>query len=112
MLKRLIDRLTGNETGGVVPRTEESPDLVSSNQFLINLKNDRVKELKAWRDVGQSFVYLGKEMVVCRHSRLEMNGHFCQVIPEVQARYVDNHGVIHTIAISEKEALTLAKSEA
>ena len=74
----------------------------------------RVAALRAWRDVGQEFEYLGRRMVVVKHSRMETwpGLHFptLHLVPELNARYADDHGELHTLVMSEAEALALMHS--
>ena len=74
----------------------------------------RVAALRAWRDIGQEFEYLGRRMVVVKHSRIETwpGFHFptLHLIPELHARYADDCGELHTLVMSEAEVAALMYS--
>ena len=74
------------------------------------LDQSRVEALRSWRDVGQEFEYLGRRMVVVGHSRIEFAHMSMWLVPEVRARYADDKGQVHELALSESEALALARS--
>ena len=72
----------------------------------------RIEVLRRWRDVGQQFDYLGRRMVVLRHHRIEIIDmwgvqELC-LVPELCVRYNDDHGRLHTLVLSEEEALAVA----
>jgi hypothetical protein len=69
---------------------------------------ERADALRAWREVGQEFEYLGRRMVVAAHERIEYHGLNIRFVPELKARYTDNNGMVHTLVFSEAEALALA----
>lgn len=73
------------------------------------LDQSRVNALRAWRDIGQEFEYLGRRMVVSGHSRIEFSGMMLRLTPELRARYADAKGQVHELTLSEAEALALAK---
>lgn len=100
MLKKLIMwRPFANKTKEIFPSEWE-------------LTEARVHALRQWRDVGQEFEYLGRRMVVIKHSRIDMwpGLHFPELhlVPEIHARYADDRGEVHTLVMSELEALALA----
>ena len=78
----------------------------------LELDAARIAVLRAWREVGQEFEYLGRRMVVTRHYKLDLTPglHFpsLRLVPEVHARYADDHGEVHSLVLSEAEALALA----
>ena len=78
------------------------------------LDEARINVLRAWRKVGQEFEYLGRRMVVAKHYSVNFipGLHFgsMRLVPEVHARYADNHGEVHTLVLSESEVLALAHS--
>jgi hypothetical protein len=73
------------------------------------MEQSRIQALRAWRDVGQEFEYLGRRMVVVAHSRVEFSGVMVWLVPEVRARYADNAGKVHELTFCESEALALAR---
>lgn len=80
----------------------------------LDMVEARIAALRAWRDVGEAFEYLGRRMVVIAHSRVEVwpGYHFptIHLVPEVHARYADAHGQVHTLVLSEAEVLALANA--
>jgi hypothetical protein len=65
-------------------------------------------ELKAFRDVGETFNYLGRECVVTGHRYLP--GRFgCW--PHMQFDYCDNNGVIHSMSARANELPALIKQQ-
>jgi len=72
---------------------------------------ERVAALRAWRNVGQEFEYLGRRLVVVEHSRVEIGPGFhfptLRLIPELRARYADDCGELHTLVMSEAEVVAL-----
>lgn len=59
-----------------------------------NWKIQAIKDLRAFRDIGQTFNYLGRTCVVKRHWMLWP--HFGPV-PELWADYVDEQGIVRTL---------------
>jgi hypothetical protein len=94
-------------------KTEEAPEEKSPTRFERDWAS--IQLLRRWRDIGQEFEYLGRRMTVASHSRLEIKmvtgDLFADIraIPELRARYVDDHGVVRTLDLGELEALTLAR---
>lgn len=67
--------------------------------------------LRKWRDVGESFHYLGREMVVTGHGGFDIAGGW--PMPSISwrcflsANYVDGNGVIRSHQFGRKEAMSL-----
>ena len=86
--------------------------LAEQTQNLSEICKQRVAEIRAWRDIGQEFEYLGRKMVVISHSRLAEIGGFMLVhVPELRVRYADDTGKIHEMVMRESEALALARKD-
>ena len=90
---------------------EKKVDPKERGQSQWELDEARIAALKAWRQVGQEFEYLGRRMVVAKHYSLDFTPslHFpsMRLVPEVHCRYADDFGKVHTMVLSEAEALAL-----
>lgn len=75
-------------------------------------KEDRtqayIDELRAFRDVGDTFNYLGRRCVVTGH--YEFNLHL-GIIPVLKFDYADKHGVIHSMSASIRELPALVNQQ-
>lgn len=67
-----------------------------------------ITELKEWRDVGDTFMYLGQELSVVSHCRL-VQGLSIHLIPVLEAEYIDRNGVIRTHEFSLEQAQMLIR---
>ena len=65
----------------------------------------QITELKAFRDIGETFSYLGRTCVVTGHSYCESG----DAIPMLRFDYADNHGVIHEDYATMNELPVLIK---
>ena len=90
----------------------KKPEVKQEGPSELEQAEARVSVLRAWCDVGQEFEYLGRRMMVVKHSRLDMAPGIyfplLRLVPELHARYADDHGQLHTLVLSESEALALA----
>lgn len=59
-----------------------------------------VAKLKTWRDIGDSFNYLGRTMVATSHEKIIVMPSSLYKIPCLTAEYADEHGIIHKIELS------------
>jgi hypothetical protein len=66
-------------------------------------KPDAIKELRAFRDLGETFNYLGREVVVTGHFTHFMAMYHCSLIPQLRGDYADECGIIHNITFEFKE---------
>lgn len=68
----------------------------------------RVKKLKDFRDVGQTFNYLGATMLVVDHSEVRpgWEGYHCPLVAVLKCNYRDNNGVIHIATFEYSELHT------
>lgn len=57
-------------------------------------KDLAVREMQAWRGIGESFTYLGRECVVTGHFRYEFYELGSVCIVQLTAEYADDLGVI------------------
>jgi hypothetical protein len=64
-----------------------------------------IKELKEFRDIGDSFKYLGRTMVVTRHHTFDG----FDVWPKLICDYADNHGVLRQAVFGLHELEGLKK---
>ena len=66
-----------------------------------------ISKMRKWRDVGQSFEYLGKMMVVARLSSFSFGFLYCIESPQLTARYVNAAGEFKELSftMAETEAL-------
>lgn len=71
----------------------------------------RAQALLEWRGVGEEFTFLGRRMVVTQHSHIERSVYSYVLVPALHARYADDVGVIHTLMLTEMEALALRNKE-
>lgn len=63
-------------------------------------KEAGVARLREFREIGQTFNYLGRTCVVTAHESARPGlGH----VPQLNADYADDHGVIHGITFSVDE---------
>ncbi len=74
-----------------------------------------IEQLRAWRDIGDSFEYLGRTMIVTKHYDVDYTiiGR-CPVIQfraAVKADYADDVGVIHGVTFDAMEAIALMRSQ-
>lgn len=75
-----------------------------------------IHRLAYWRDIGDEFEYLGRRMVVVKHHRVDTSSgvrspFVVTRVPELHARYADDHGVFHDLVLSAHEALALIERE-
>ena len=82
--------------------------LMSRKEFLqyAALKEQNRKAVRGFREVGETFVYLGCTCIVRSHERFVG---YLGWMPELQADYVDDRGVIHAISFSAKDIPLLEK---
>lgn len=58
-----------------------------------------IAELKAFRDIGQTFNYLGRTCIVCSHTTIIG----LLILPRLECDYVDDAGVIRRVMFSPQE---------
>ena len=61
---------------------------------------ETVAELKAFRDIGETFNYLGRTCIVTGHAEWWMD---IGIIPKLRFDHCDNPGVIHSSSASPAE---------
>lgn len=75
-------------------------------------KAELVGKLRAWRPIGSTFEYLGRQCVVTAHWRLEGWGEFGpRSVVGIQADYADDLGVVHNITFSAAESIALMQRD-
>lgn len=77
------------------------------SDYIVNVTPDA--RLKAFRDIGETFNYLGRECVVTGHGKLVGIGLAVVYQSELCADYCDNNGVIRQIKFSLSELPILIK---
>ena len=66
-----------------------------------------ISKMRKWRDVGQSFEYLGKMMVVARLSSFSFGILYCIESPQLTARYVNAAGEFKELSFTTAETEAL-----
>ena len=73
----------------------------------------QIEELKAFRDIGEKFNYMGVEIIVTHHYKIHMSIYSRSVIPILTGDYANNLGEIKAISFSHHELPNLiAENEA
>ena len=80
-------------------------DILKGAPPVLDARQEQIKEMKAWRDIGQKFNYLGVKCIVVSHYKIVPSGML--KIPLIEASYVDNLGVIHSITFGYSELKVL-----
>jgi len=78
------------------PAQEQKPSLVDSETSLREQSRRISQEFANWRPLGSSFYYLGNEMVVTAHCKLQLLGFAWITIPCIIADYKDGFGIIRS----------------
>lgn len=94
----------GFKSGGVVKTAKPASDEISPHQALAN-------EMHAWRKVGETFTYLGRECVVTGYARYLPSPFGTDVVNELQADYADDLGVIRSVTFTPHEWRALADKQ-
>lgn len=66
-----------------------------------------IERLKAWRDIGDTFEYLGKTCVVTRHYKVYGHGKR----PCIIACYADNNGILRDAYFSVDEIEAIQRTQ-
>jgi len=74
-------------------------------------KQQLVAEMRAWREVGETFTYLGRVCVVTGYATLLPHRLGINVCVELLADYSDDHGVIRSVAFSPVEWRAIAEQQ-
>lgn len=69
---------------------------------------DELKAFKAFREVGETFNYLGRTCVVTGHADFHP---YVGVIPMLKFDYADDHGIIHSMSANIRELPALVKQQ-
>lgn len=86
-----------------VVKVEENPK--------VSAREQRIKELEAWRGLGETFEYLGRTMCVTRHYGLATCGYSCYRYPAILADYADNNGKIHSVTFTVDEIEAIQRTQ-
>lgn len=92
------------KAGGIVKEANPASDEVSPRQALAS-------EMQAWRKIGETFTYLGRECVVTGYTACLYSPFGIDVVNELQADYADDLGVIRSIAFTPSEWRALAEKQ-
>jgi len=96
-------------------KSKEAKELEIDRQAI---EYDRIDEIKAWRDIGEEFNYMGVKCLITHHYEFETRYHFYGMAPPmpypfkkaaIKAHYVDNQGKIHAVSFSYSEFGNLVK---
>jgi len=68
---------------------------------------DKIRQLREFRDIGERFTYLGRDMVVTAHYRIVSCGFSMHPVFGISADYVNDIGDIKQISFSMSELQTL-----
>ncbi len=74
----------------------------------VSWKEKAVDDLKKFRDIGETFNYLGRTCIVTSHIRHDM---CLGSLPALLCDYVDKHGVIRNISFGLDELTGLIKQQ-
>ena len=94
----------GFNAGGIVKAAKPASGEVSPSQALAN-------EMQAWRKVGETFTYLGRECVVTGYAKYLPTPFGPAVVNQLQADYADDLGVIRSITFTPSEWRALAEKQ-
>lgn len=72
----------------------------------------KIKELIAFRGVGERFVYLGVEFAVVSHDDPFFTGYKWVHYPKLQCRYVNDSGEVKEVSFEFSELNALKKENA
>ena len=86
------------------PFNRKTEKTKSSRQIL-------VEEMQAWRKVGETFTYLGRECVVTGYATWASHAKGIGVRVELQADYADDLGVIRSVVFTPREWRALAEKQ-
>lgn len=94
----------GFKAGGVI----QAPEMTKHNR---SSKQELVDEMRAWRKIGDTFNYLGRECVVTGYARYIPHHLGIDVAVELQADYADDLGVIRSVTFTPREWRALADKQ-
>ncbi len=66
-------------------------------------QQERIDELKAFKNIGEKFNYLGVTIIVTGHSELEVYRHGVDLIPTLKGDYINGKGEIKPISFDYRE---------
>ena len=68
-----------------------------------------IEELRSFRELGETFNYLGRVIVVTGHYTYSVSEYHCSLTPKLCGDYVDERGIIHKISFDFQELGGLKK---
>jgi hypothetical protein len=77
--------------------------------LIIDLTTERINELRAFRDIGDTFNYLGRTIIVTGHSTIMSSQFFFSRFPMLLGDYVDNEGIIRQVKFDYAELSGIKK---
>lgn len=83
---------------------------ISEVSIKSDVMSEEISRLKKWREVGERFFYLERQMCVTAHHTIGFSGFTFFKIPSIQADYVDNNGVIRHIVFNMSECNALMEN--
>ena len=72
-------------------------------------EHEGIARFREFRDIGETFNYLGRECVVTSHKTMFAYGFGGGYTPELKADYCDENGVVRTLVFRITELPTLIK---
>jgi hypothetical protein len=73
-----------------------------------NRTQECIDRLKAFRDIGETFDYLGRTCIVTGHAEFYP---YIGIIPVLKFDYADDHGVIHCMSANIRELPALVNQQ-
>lgn len=72
-----------------------------------------INKLKEFRDVGETFNYLGRTCIVTGHCDIKYQGIYSTIVivPLLKFDYCDNYGVLHSCAFKLNELPAVIKQQ-
>jgi hypothetical protein len=100
--------LLGRFARWLFPKVKETDEAYRLTREAQRQRNARIEELRTKYPIGSTALYLGRELVVTGHSRLQTELYWGFTIwPALHANYADDTGVIHSITLDEAELVAV-----
>ena len=106
----LISRLFGDDDDFDTVESGDS-DILARLKAEDERASKLISELKAWRPVGTTVSYLGRQCFVVSHKYRQIVGYFSYIRPALNVQYADDAGQIHDLMLTEDQAVTIMKSQ-
>ena len=69
---------------------------------------ETIAKLKSFKDIGETFNYLGRTCVVTGHWEYWP---YCGVVPMLKFDYADEHGILHSVSANIRELPALINQQ-